>query len=59
MVARTRSELGSLVVVERDGEEPVRVAVIHSEIGLTRVLTIPVAHSALHIGDRLRVETAE
>jgi hypothetical protein len=59
MVARTCCEPRGLVVVfERDGEELIRVDAINSEKALIRALNILLAHSKLHVGDRLRVEAA-
>jgi hypothetical protein len=60
MVARTRHEPEARVVVfERDGEEPIRVEVINGEKALIRALIILLAHSKLHVGDRLRIEAAD
>jgi hypothetical protein len=60
MVARIKPESEALVVVfERDGEEPVRVAAADGEKAVLRAVTILLAHRKLHVGDRLWIEAAD
>jgi hypothetical protein len=60
MVARTKHEPDTLLVVfERDGEEPVRIAAADGEKAVLRAVAILLAHRKLHAGDRLWIKAAE
>jgi hypothetical protein len=60
MVARIKHEPDALVVVfERDGEEPVRVAAADGDKALVRAVALLLAHRRLHAGDRLWIEAAD
>jgi hypothetical protein len=59
-ITARQARIDALVVaLERDSEEPVREEVLNGTRALTRALTILLAHSALHVGDRVTIEAAD